>query len=66
MCVTGIIYKKDTSFGRWTYMSTSTYYLFFFFFRLYRNIYNKYIEPETNEGKKKKEEELYKQYKKIK
>lgn len=33
-----------------------------FFFRLYRNIYNKYIEPETNEGKKKKEEELYKQY----
>lgn len=38
-----------------------------FSFRLYRNIYNKYIEPETNEGKKKKEEELYKQYlKKIK
>lgn len=24
-----------------------------FSFRLYRNIYNKYIEPETNEGKKK-------------
>lgn len=37
-----------------------------FSFRLYRNIYNKYIEPETNEGKKKKEEELYKQYKKNK